>query len=48
MTITRQYDEDSSNDQSKLAIYGIHGILLYIFILGLLIKGNIWIWSSIF
>ena len=49
MTITKQYDEETN---SKLAAgtvaYLPQAILFYVFITGLLVKANIWVWSSIF
>jgi len=47
MTITKQYEKANSSGPS-VALYTPQAILFYIFLIGLLVKGNIWVWSSIF
>lgn len=48
MPITKQYTDKPVTNEKNVAAYVPQAILLYVFILGLLLKANIWVWSSIF
>ena len=48
MPITKQYSDKPEKVERNIAAYVPQAILFYLFITGLLIKANIWVWSSIF
>jgi hypothetical protein len=48
MPISKQYIDKPESSEKNVVAYAPQAILLYLFITGLLIKANIWVWGSIF